>query len=192
VTITSLLILDFSPAEPVSVELAKQQLGIEASWTDDDTLIASYVITARELVEEMSDGVILAQREVSEYHDSFGDYLTLYKHPIAADAEVTITYIDEGEAEATYEGALLRLARVPARAYPASGSTWPPCSPNGGVTVTYPAGYTAPEVPARYNHAILLLVAHFYRNRMPVSTASNLPEELQFTVTALINKQPVI
>jgi hypothetical protein len=38
-------------------------------------------------------------------------------------------------------------------------------------------------VPQRYIQAILLLTAHFYRNRSPVSIASNLPQELQFAVT---------
>jgi uncharacterized phiE125 gp8 family phage protein len=179
--------------EPVTVAQAKAQLGIEASWTDDDTIITGYIVAARELVEELSDGVILVPTTISKYYDEFGDFITLYKRPIAADAEVTISYIDEGEADATYEGGLLRLARVPARVYPASGSPWPSLSPNGGVTVSYPAGYaSAADIPQRYIQAIMLLVAHFYRNRMPVSTASNVPEELQFTVTALINKQPVI
>jgi uncharacterized phiE125 gp8 family phage protein len=178
--------------EPVSVELAKEHLGIEAGWTADDNLLGGYVIAARELVEALAGDVVLTERDITEYHNQWGDFIPLYKQPIAADAEVTVTYIDEGEAEQPYEGGILRLARVPGRIYPAASSTWPALSPNGGVTVTYPAGYAAADVPQRYIQAILLLVAHFYRNRMPVSTASNLPQELQFAVTALINKQPVL
>lgn len=178
--------------EPVSTTLAKAHLGIEASFTTDDTLIAGYIIAARELVELMAGDVLLVPGTVTEYHDEFGDHLTLYKGPIAADAEVTIAYVDEGEAEQQYEGFVARLGRVPARLYPAANGTFPPLSANGGVTVTYEAGYEADAVPQRYIQAILLLTAHFYRNRMPVSVASNLPQELQFAVTALINKQPVL
>lgn len=178
--------------EPVSIELAKAHLAIDASFEDDDTLIGGYITAARELVEEIDGSALLVQREVTEYHDRWGDFLTLYKQPIAADAEVTIAYVDSGEAEQPFTGFVARLGRVPARLYPASGTTWPELSPNGGVTVTYSAGYADGAVPQRYIQAILLLTAHFYRNRMPVSTASNLPAELQFAVTALINKQPVI
>lgn len=179
-------------AEPVTVALAKSHLGIEASFTADDTIITSYTIAARQLVELMAGDVLLVPATVAEYHDAFGDFLTLYKGPIAADAEVTIAYVDEGEAEQDYEGFVTRLGRVPARIYPAANGTFPTLSANGGVTVTYTAGFPDGEVPQRYIQAILLLTAHFYRNRMPVSVASNLPQELQFAVTALINKQPVL
>jgi len=179
--------------EPVSLELAKKHLGFEDGFEADDTLIGGYITGAREVVEQMAGDVLLVAREVTEYHDAFGTFLTLYKGPIAADAEVAISYVDTAEAEQDYVGAVLRLGRSPARAYPASGSTWPELSPNGGVTVTYTAGYADPaDIPQRYIQAILLLVAHFYVNRAPVSTVSNLPAELQFAVTALIDKQPVL
>jgi uncharacterized phiE125 gp8 family phage protein len=178
--------------EPVSTTLAKQHLGIEASFTADDALIGGYVTAARELVEEIDGEVLLVRRSVTEYKDGWGDWITLYKRPIAPDAEVTIAYIDEGEAEQPFTAFVARLARVPARIYRAAGTDWPTLSPNGGVTVTYPAGYADGQVPQRYIQAILLLTAHFYETREPVNMMSGLPQELQFTVSALINKQPVI
>jgi uncharacterized phiE125 gp8 family phage protein len=56
------------------------------------------------------------------------------------------------------------------------------------LQITFVAGYTAPEeTPPGLRHAIKMLVAHLYENRLPVAFASC--QEIPFTLQSLIANQ---
>ena len=179
--------------EPVSTELAKQHLGIEAGFTDDDTLIAAYITAARQFVEEQT-GRALISRSFTEVRDSFGDWISLYRQPVAADATVTISYTDASGADAAYEDAVSRLDANPPRLYPPIGGTWPELGANGRVSITYIAGYADGAVPQALIQAILLLVGHWYANRSAVEIGTGSAMEVPYAVDCLLGtwKVPVL
>jgi uncharacterized phiE125 gp8 family phage protein len=177
--------------EPVSTDLAKAHLGIEAGFTADDTLIDAYIAAARQFVEDRT-GRVLVSASFTEVRAAFGDYITLYRQPVTA--LTSIAYTDASGADVPYEGAIERLTAIPPRLYPPAGSTFPELGANGLVTIEYEAGYGAGEVPAPLIQAILLLVGHWYQNRSTVEIGTGSAMEVPFAVTMLLEawKVPVL
>lgn len=162
--------------EPVGLELAKKQCRIEADVTDDDELIAGYIIAAREFVE-WATGHVLVPRAQQAWFASF-EKAEIYRTPVTSIDNVT--YFDADEVEQAYEEPIVRLGNPPARIYPRAGEgQWPAISPHGGVKVTWTGGYGDGEAPQQAIQAMLMLIAHWYRNREAVITggiAANIPQ----------------
>jgi len=178
-------------AEPVTLDEAKAQLRI-IDDTSQDTLIEGYILSAREYVEEEA-GEILVARTVVDAFDQFTTPLRLRSWPVAANAEVELSYIGGDGAAVDVTGARLAATSRPARLSPGAGSAWPAVTPGADVvTVTYPAGYAFPEdVPQRLKQAILLMVGHFYVNR-EAAAAGSAVQEVPLGVATLIRKEPVL
>ena len=97
-------------------------------------------------------------------------------------ATVTIVYRDEGGTNRTITstaGAFQADHYVtPGRVYPNYEGVWPAVrGDENSVTVRWSAGYGASgaSVPSVIKHAILLLVAHWYETRQPVSQGMQMP-----------------
>jgi len=167
-------------AEPITLAQAKAQCRIVSDNTED-ALVESLIKAAREWVENAT-GHILMQRVIVEQRDEFGCYVELNRRPIVADS-VEVAYVDTDGTAQDYADLVAQTDRDPGRVYPVAGGEWPSLFEYGGVTVTYTAGYAAGEEPQALLQAMLLLVAHWYKNREAVT--ANQPYEVPLAVEAL-------
>lgn len=169
-------------AEPLSTAEAKAHLRV--TDTSEDSLIASYIVAAREWIENYT-GFILVQREVTDSFAAWGNFLTLRNQPITVGdptPALTVTYIDTDGNEVEYTGRVIRDQRYPWMIYPAS--TFPTLGTNGTITVTYTAGYaSASDVPQALKQAMLLLIGHWFSMRSAIG--ENPLQEAPLAVTSL-------
>lgn len=163
------------PETCVTVEEAKLHLRI--TGTDDDALIEAYIDAATQYAQEYRGQKFLHARCI--------DFLDRWPHDCirprwAPLVSVTsITYIDSAGIVQTWSPSEYDVAPgvngAPGRIEPAWGESWPAIRGDiNGITVVYLAGYGAShdDVPTHVRHALLLLVAHWYRNR---ESATDLP-----------------
>lgn len=147
--------------EPVSISDARAHLRLVDD--SEDALVESYIRAAREWVENYT-GLVLVQREFVEHRDCFGRFIELYRHPIVPDS-VSISYTDTSGASQSYAEPVYSIERRPARIYPALNGWWPSLGRNGGVEITYTAGFEEGEVPQALIQAILVLIGVWFENR---------------------------
>lgn len=188
-TLQRTLVIPFG--EPVSLEQAKAQCRVELDDSDEDELIAGYISTARETVET-DTGLTLVRRQLVEHHEAFvqrlgtpfgDDYdrcgsgrswppvsrrapLWLRAWPIVS--VDSVAYTDTDGAAQTLADTRAILGTWPAKLHPARDTDWPDISEAEGVDVTLTGGYAEGDVPLRAVQAMLLLIAHWYRNRETV------------------------
>lgn len=198
--------------EPVSLEEAKAQLRITAS--NDDGLIAGYIMAARSFVESSIHRVLAEQtfdftidfgwpfKNVSAYpyyeYPHYGyTYLENFARfrvelplsPVTAAASVvSITYVDANGATQTLDPSqYVAIVDGPVPYIePVFGVTWPiPRLQPACITIRFKAGYSTPGgTPEPVRMAILMLAGHFYNNR---EATSGDMIELPFGVEALIS-----
>jgi uncharacterized phiE125 gp8 family phage protein len=153
-------------AEPLTTDELKAHL--RKTTTDEDTLIATYGVAAREWCEEYT-GHILAQREVADTFGAWGDYLTLYHQPITVDdptPTLTVEYTDDEGDFIEYAARVIRDFKYPWTIHPPYGFSFPSLGGPATIRVTYTAGYVnAAAVPELFKIAIKLLVTSMYVNR---------------------------
>lgn len=152
-------------AEPVSLSVAKQHLRVLSS--DEDSLIALYITTAREWVETYS-GHVLVKRPMTQAFRGWAPYLEIFHRPIV---EVTgVAYVDQAGADQVLEGYAQTTGRYPFRIYP---DDQPAIADNSTITVSFVAGYNPGEEPQVLVQAMLILIAGMYDNRgsIPLETA---------------------
>lgn len=153
-------------AEPLTEAELKAQ--IRKTTDDEDDLIVSYGVAAREWCEEYT-GHILAQREVEDTYGEWGEYLTLYHQPITVDdptPTLTVEYTDDEGDFIEYEARVIRDFKYPWTIHPPYGFSFPSLGGPATIKVTYTAGYaTAADVPEIFKQAIRLLVTSMYVNR---------------------------
>jgi uncharacterized phiE125 gp8 family phage protein len=160
-------------AEPLTTAELKAHL--RKTTTDEDTLIATYGVAAREWCEEYT-GHILNQREVTDSFAAWGDYLTLRYQPITVGdptPALTVTFTNEFGGETEYEDRVIRDQIYPWKIVPPYGFPFPILGDNGAIQVVYTAGYaSAAAVPELFKIAIKLLVTSFYINRGALDEAT--------------------
>lgn len=167
--------------EPVSLAEAKQHLRVDGG--DDDLLIGSLIIAARQaaetktgrqlitarwkLVLDAFPGPSLMQSATGASFSLPGHAILLAKCPVQA--VVSIEYMDmNGATQVMPPGDyVLDAACEPARLTPVFGKTWPPTLPQiGSVIVTFDAGYGAgSSVPEGIKSWIKLRVGSLYGHR---------------------------
>jgi uncharacterized phiE125 gp8 family phage protein len=165
-------------AEPVTLAEAKAHCRVDTSA--DDTLIAGYITTAREWVEDYIDRALVTQQLVMRL-DAFPAEIELPRPPMVASGTataVTITYVtgDTG-GTATLSSSTYRVDRnaTPGVVRNLYGGSWPShLLDQNSVTVSWWAGYgDAASVPQRVKSAILMCVHELYEKRgdgaMPIA-----------------------
>lgn len=154
----------------VTTAEAKKQANVVAE--DDDDYVARLVAVATEQVERDSNRALLTQTwQLTRHAFPAGRKLVLPRAPLQSVS--SITYLDTAESEQTLAEAsyLVDTHREPGVIWLDEDADWPSLvsSRPNAVVITYVAGWTsASEVPQRAKHAILLLVAHWYRVREAV------------------------
>lgn len=190
--------------EPVSLAEAKQHCRVDS--TDDDGLIAGYILAARTYVEgEIRRPICSRLYEFTADWDwpcrGGQQHIELPYPPLRAVRSVS--YVDVNGTTQTLSTALYTVLtnRPRGEIVPAYDATWPSVrSQYEAVTVRFIAGYTSftdtttspnysvtgPGVPDDLRQAILMLLGHWYENRETVNIG-NITSELPLSVEAVIS-----
>jgi uncharacterized phiE125 gp8 family phage protein len=200
-------------AEPVTLDQAKKQLRVDADMTDDDTLIQGLITAAREYCEGFQGRAYVVQTwelvldawptnsmPATAYHDhripvSPNGRIDIPRPPLQSVASVI--YTGQGGNKVTLDpnAYIVDTDSEPGRIVPAT--QWPSVElvKAGGIRIRFVAGYpvgtgTSPDpvanVPYSVQAAILLLITHWYENRVPVVTERGTPSEIPLTVESLL------
>ena len=159
-----------SSAEPITLAEAKSHLRVDT--TEDDTLIAGYITSAREWCEDYLDRALVSQRLVMRL-DAFPDEIELPRPPMASAGTATavsITYtVGDSLATATLSTSSYRVDRdaSPGVIRNIYNGSWPShLIDQNSVSVTWWAGYgSAADVPQRVKTAMLMCVHEIYEKR---------------------------
>lgn len=158
------------PAEVVSLDEAKRNAYVDHN--DDDALIKGLVAAATANIDGPGGwlGRCLGEQELRLTLDRFvgsdgGSCIRLPFGPVMS--VVSVTYIDTSGVEQTIASDAYRIIDGCLLA-PVYGGTWPPARCDRDVIeITYMAGYET--VPEELRVAIMMHVAHLYRNREAAS-----------------------
>lgn len=180
-----------STSEPVS--LAEVKAHMRVSGSDEDGLIAGYLIAARAYAQTYTRRAFAAQTwDESFDYDWPRDYcfrprIVLAMQPVAS--ITSVTYVPDTGGSATLTSGTHYVSKLGddqvAVIEPAYDVTWPSVRRQlSAVTVRYVAGYA--RLPEEIRQAILLLAEHSYENREAV-VIGQAPSELPIGVEALLS-----
>ncbi|TZG23887.1 head-tail connector protein [Sphingomonas montanisoli] len=149
-------------AEPVSLELAKQQLRLEADFADEDELISGIIADARAWVESHTGQTLIEGAKVEYLKPACQQLLTW---PVNEVTEVS--YIDAGglEHELDAGGFAIRTKFRPARVQFFGSAAYSILRSAAAVKVTMQAGYAAADMPRGAIRAMLILITGYYERR---------------------------
>ncbi len=183
----ALTIITPPAVEPVSLADAKAQLRVDVP--DEDTLIGSLIVAAREFCESFQGRAYITQTW-EMYLDAWPSR-DRFDIPLPPLQSVTsITYKDKDGVEATLPTTeyIVDVKSQPGRVVLAYGKSWPSITlyPVNPIAVRFSAGYgTAGQVPQSTRQAMLLLISHWYEHRETVLIGS-ISKEIEFAVSALL------
>jgi uncharacterized phiE125 gp8 family phage protein len=170
--------------EPIPTADAKAHLRVDHS--DDDTLIATYVASARSHVEGLT-GTRMVTQTVSLKTDDWADLAHLPVAPIQSIS--SISYVDsEGEVQTLSTNAYeTRLELLEPAVVLKWNQTWPTRRAGTLITVTAIAGYGAVGAqPPAVLHALRLVTADFYAQRETLTDGGAVSAPIAATVDALL------
>jgi len=181
--------------EPVNIDQASEHLRVDSS--DDIATIEELISVAREYVDSVTGRVssvsgwrLIASAWSDLFDPSQTDVFSLYRTPLRsvesiryyAPAATTLTVLSASNYRAitTMEpGAIQIHGDLPAV------DTRP-----DAIQIEFTAGYSHPSLaPAVLRHAVKMLVAHLYENRLPVAFASC--SEIPYTLQNLLENQKI-
>lgn len=157
-------------ATPVSLIDAKQQLYVDHS--DEDALIEGMIAAATLHAQSFTQRLFVNQT-VEWVLPGFAPCIKLPVAPVAKDGIVSIKYIDwttRAEAELDAAKYVAQPCGPTLKLFPAFGMTWPLVLAHSAepVVIRFTVGEAVKDVPANVKTAILMHVAHLYRNRESV------------------------
>jgi uncharacterized phiE125 gp8 family phage protein len=174
--------------EPVSLIEAKQHCRIDS--TDDDGLLAGYILAARTYAEGETRRAFVTQTwdyTVDSWYR--GNYERLELPLGKLQSVTTITYVDDSGATQTLAADQYTVISdgTSGVIVPAYGITWPStrCQPNA-ITVRMVVGWLAPEFPPDLTQAMLLLISSWYENREAV-VIGQAPSALPMATEAILS-----
>ena len=164
--------------EPLTLTETKLHLRVDID--EDDTYILGLMAAAREWVETYLDRT-LVHTQWSMRLDRFPAEIVLPRPPMATAAAYTATsivYTLEGGSTATLATSQYRVDRnaTPGVLRTNYAGTWPShLYDQNSLTVTWWAGYgeDGTKVPRTIRNAMLLLIGHWYENRVAVASVGN-------------------
>lgn len=185
--------------EPISLALARKQCKIDAELAgsppvlvhEDDELLEVFISAAREWCEDYL-GLLIAPTVVEIRLSDFNGDIVLESGPVLL--VNSIAYVDaDGIAQLADEAiyALDTTEQVAAIKL-VDDAEWPTTDgSNDNISVQYTVGYSVPgespqdsPLPKRIKVAMLLLIAHLYKNRE--STVERALTEIPMGVTSML------
>lgn len=181
--------------EPLALSDVKNHLRVDTSFTDDDTLIQTFISAARYQAE------ILQNRDlIRKQWDLSYDYWPQYRIPLRAPAVSVdlVQYTDLSGKVTTMNlntDFIADLRKEPALITPPWNVSWPAFTPwpSGGILIRFTSGYTASSQwwtggPGSLVKAgMLLLISHWYQKRLPFEVGISATNEYPFSVTSCLN-----
>lgn len=165
----SLKVITGPSAEPVALTEAKVHLRVDG--TDEDALITSLIVAARQGAEHMTGRALMPQA-LELALDCFPGVIKLPRPPFVS--ITSIKYIDEAGVEQTLaaEDYQIDSHSEPARVLLPYGGSWPLVRwQANAVLIRYEAGYAdAAAVPDEIKSWMLLRIGMLYANRESVAT----------------------
>lgn len=151
--------------EIVSLEKAKKQLRIEATFEDEDDLIQSY-IDAAVMASENYIGGHIQQKDMVIKMDSFDSPIEFEAFPMQSITSVKYFPVD-GSAEATMSDTLYKLTKLNDKVYSLRFVNDTPeiADRFDAVSITIVVGFPTTKTPKPIVQAILLQVADMYERR---------------------------
>ena len=185
--------------EPVSLEEAEDHLRLsETSTGSEDPVIISYIKTARRVCEQVQNRAYVWQTW-NLFLDGFPSksYIEIPRPPLVSVTH--IKYYGTGNTASTLTAGnyYVDTDSERGRVHLGYSEVWPSATlrPASGVEIQFVAGYgsVASSVPSEIQHAIKLLVGHFYENREATTPAGNIQaRELPLGVQSLLSLDRVI
>lgn len=176
-------------AEPVTLAEAKNHLRVDI--TDDDILIESLILVARNTCEGISNHKFITQTW-DIFMDAFpgGDEFILPKSLSPLISVTHIKYTDEDSNQSTFNSSNYAVDTYsdPGRIRLTKDANWPSDELYviNAVEVRVVVGYgDDANIPQEYKQAILLLLGHWYENREQV-TVGEVAREIPMGVEALL------
>ncbi|MBI9042921.1 MAG: phage head-tail connector protein [Anaerolineaceae bacterium] len=156
-------------AEPITTAEAKLHLRVDHNTEDD--YIDSLVKLARRHVELIGNLALITQTWDLMMDAWPGRVFPMPLYPLAS--VVSIKWKDQDGSETTIDSSnyVVDTASRPGRVALVSDYSWPGDSlyPIGAIAMRFTTGFgLAVDVPEKYKHAMLLLIAHYYENREAV------------------------
>jgi uncharacterized phiE125 gp8 family phage protein len=184
--------------DPVS--LAEAKAHCRATSTDEDGLIAGYILAARQHIETVCNRALITQT-LDLFIDRDWPYFfdfewrcnrRLIELPRAPAQSVTsISYVDSAGASQTLatNQYAVDVSTPIGRIEPSYDVVWPTVRNQAkAITVRFVAGYgSSPgSIPEPIRQAMLLLIGHWYEQRETVNVG-NITGELPFATSALLS-----
>jgi uncharacterized phiE125 gp8 family phage protein len=195
--VKSLVRVTDAATEPVTLAEASAFLRVDS--TDDEALITTLIITARQMVEDFTGRALISQTwklVQSEWPSGCSDQgrmMELERSPLIS-VETVKYYPASGAAQATLasDAYLVLTGPAPGIVYLKSDQDWPDIYDRpDAVEVNFTAGHAnAAAVPRPLYHAVLLLIAHLYELRGPVNVG-NIVTEIPYTIKHLLESHRV-
>lgn len=162
--------------EPISLEIAKEHLRVTS--TDDNDYITTLIKTVRKFLEGYTKRAFITQTQIYRFKDfPNNDSLPVYLPNAPLQSITSVQYIDTDGTTETWSTDYYTtdIYSTEGNFYPSYGYTYPSVQDIlNAVTVTYICGFgdDAADVPEDLRHAMLIMIHHWYVNRMPVSDIS--------------------
>lgn len=196
----TLTLLEHSPeaslVEPLTLAEVKSYLRLpeySPANTDDDELLETLIIAARETAEIYQNRDLIEKRWQLNL-DYFPPEIELRAPLIAVER---IRYRDSDGAFTTLtEGTdyIVDTDKQPGVVMPAYGESWPSFTPwpSSAVEIRFTSGYDVTHIfwgssGQRVLKGMKLLISHWYTGRLPFENRAGAPVELPFSVTHLLS-----
>lgn len=164
-----------TPPTVEPLELPELKVHLREDGSEQDALITSLIVAAREHVEGFLGRKLINQVWDLTLDGFFGSSITIPYAPLVSVGSVK--YLDTAGVQQTMTASdyVVDTARQPGRVFLAYQAVWPTAqSRENAVVIRFTAGYgtTAASVPDSIKAAMKLLVASWYENREAVNVGN--------------------
>jgi uncharacterized phiE125 gp8 family phage protein len=174
-------------AEPLTLTEARAHSRFDSFA--EDGVIASYILAAREYIENLSGRTLCPTTFVMSL-DAFPctNWLDLPREPVQSITAITYTNGTGGTSTWSSAAWELDVYSTPARLRPKDGYDWPTdvADALGAVEIEFIAGYAGPEaIPQPIMQALRMLVGYYLENREAVML-NDTPRDMPWSVIPLL------
>lgn len=182
--------------EPVSIDQASEHLRVDSS--DDVATIESLISVAREYVDSVTgrvSAVSIWKMVASSWADLFDpaqtDSFPVYRTPLVAVQSISY-YAPDAATLTTMSASLYRVITSTEPGLIQIHGDLPTVDDRpDAIQIAFTAGYSDPSLaPPVLRHAVKMMVAHLYENRLPVNSG-NMVSEIPYTLQNMMENQKV-